>query len=77
MSENVTRLIIWQPKYSTRSVLLAKHKVGKYNEIVFTKAPAYPHKYFMKGEDIKKYPLRSNGSCLCYDVKLDDLEIID
>ena len=67
---------IWEPRYSTRSVLIAKYKVKEgINEIIFTKSKALEGKIFtIKGADIRRHPLESNGSINCYAVPIEELE---
>lgn len=68
----MARIKIWEPKYSTKSVLIDKRKVGVSNEIVFTKAPHLAGMTFtMSGYKMATYPLKSNGKIICYDVPMD------
>lgn len=68
---------IWQPRWKDRTVLIAKYKVGTHNEIVFKKAPTFPDRYYLSGETIRNYPLSSNGKLMCYQVPVDELEILE
>lgn len=68
---------IWAPKYSTREVLIARHKVGTHNRLTFTKASAYPDVYYLSGETIKKCPITTNGKIDCYAVPLGELEVLE
>lgn len=68
---------IWQPRWKDRTVLIAKFKVGTHNEIVFSKTPSLPDKYYLSGERIRSYPTNNNGKIECYVVPLDDLEILE
>lgn len=74
----VNKFEIWAPKYSTGTVLLAKHKVGTHNEIVFTKAPSMgTEPYYVSGEQIRKSPIINNGKIDCYSVKVSDLQPLE
>ena len=67
---------IWQPKYSTKKVLIAKYKVspGK-NTIKFTKAKHLKDmKFEIDSMDIVNCPLESNGTIPCYAVPFDKLK---
>ena len=64
---------IWEPRWKDRVVLIAKFKVREHNTIVFTKASSLPGRYKMSGEQIRKYPLDTNGRVDCYAVPLDKL----
>lgn len=69
---------IFEPKYSTRSVLLACHKVADKNKIVFTKAPSMgTEPYYVPGSVVKKCPKISNGSIMCFSVPLDELQPLE
>lgn len=70
-------LEVWQPRWYDRKVLLAKHKVGTHNKIVFTKAPTLKGAYYLAGTTIKKYKLEHNGTIQCYAVPLDVLEALE
>lgn len=69
----MTRIEIWAPKWSTNEVLVACHKVGVNNEIVFTKAPSMAGVYKIKGADAEKCKKVSNGKLVCYAIPLDML----
>lgn len=71
------KIEIWQPRWKDRKVLIAKHKVGTHNEVVFTKAPSLPENYYLSGDTIRKYPLESNGKLMCYAVPMDELEVLE
>lgn len=65
---------IWEPKYSTKRVLLKASKVGVHNKIVFTKAPSMgTDPYYVSGRTVKKYPKVYNSSIWCYNVPLEEL----
>lgn len=70
-------IVIWQPKWSTGEVLIAKYKVGRHNRIRFTKAKTYPETYYLSGETITKYPVTDNGKIACYRVPLEELELLE
>lgn len=58
-------------------MLIAKHKVGKDNEITFTKAKHLAGlSYYVSGEEIKRCPVGTNGSIDCYEVPMSKLETI-
>jgi hypothetical protein len=69
----MNRIEIWQPRWHDRKVLIAQNKVQEENEIVFTKTKSLPPSvsYFLSGEEIRKYPLGTNGVIPCYEVPLD------
>lgn len=71
------KIVIWQPRYKDRTVMLAVYKVGTHNEITFTKAPSLPGSYYISGEEARKYPVQSNGKLSCYCVPLDALEPLE
>lgn len=68
---------IWQPRWKDRKVLIAKHKVGTHNEIVFTKTPSLPEHYYLSGETIRNCTLETNGKIPCYAVPIDELEVLE
>lgn len=70
----MSKIDIWQPRWKDRKVLIAKYKVGEICEITFSKAPSLPGTYYISGDDVRKYPLETNGKIPCYAVPLDDLE---
>lgn len=52
---------IWSPKFSTNEVLISPYKIKPgLNRIIFTKSNLSP--LLIDSEDIRKYPLTSNGS---------------
>jgi hypothetical protein len=66
---------IWTPRYHDQTVLLAAHKVGLHNKILFTKAKHLgTDPYYVSGKTIKKYKKESNGKIDCYAVPLGELE---
>lgn len=71
------KIVIWQPRWKDRKVLIAKFKVGAHNEITFTKTPTMQETYYLSGETIRKYPLESNGKVACYAVPIDELEVLE
>lgn len=68
---------IWQPRWKDRKVLLARHKVGTHNKIVFTKSPTLPGEWYISGSDITRCNLETNGKIDCYAVSLSFLEPIE
>ncbi len=68
-------IIIFEPRWHDRKVLIAKYKVSQgTNEIIFTKAKNLIGKrFYLRGEEIIKYPLETNGTIDCYAVPLDKL----
>ena len=67
------RIEIWNPRWHDKVVLVAKYKVEGFNEIVFTKGTLKGRSCKIKGEDIEKYPIESNGKIDCYAVPLERL----
>lgn len=69
---------IWEPVYSKKAVLLACHKVGTHNKVVFTKAPSMGEEpYYVSGKDVRKCKKESNGRINCYIVPLDKLQPLE
>lgn len=69
---------IWEPKYSNKTVLLAKRKVGTHNKIIFTKAPSMgTEPYYVSGAVVRKCKKTNNGAIDCYVVPLDKLEPLE
>jgi hypothetical protein len=65
-------LVIRQPRWHDRKVLIAKYKVKDDNLLTFTETKQLADKVFkIKGAVIKKYPLESNGVIDCYAVPLE------
>lgn len=73
----VQNIEIWQPRWKDRVVLIAKHKVGRHNQIVFTKAPSLSGKFYVSGETATKCPIETNGTIACYAVPLSELEPLE
>lgn len=72
------RIEIWQPRYKDNVVLIAKHKVGTHNEIIFTKAKhLMGTSYYLSDETIRDCPLDSNGRIPCYAVPVDKLQVLE
>ena len=71
----MVKIEIKAPRYHDRTVLIAKHKVGINNEIVFTEAPSLIETYTISGKEVEKCPVESNGTIDCYAVPLDKLKI--
>ena len=57
-------------------VLVAAHKVGEHNKIIFTEAPTLAGEWYISGKDIKDCQLKkkANGVIDCYIVPLRSLE---
>jgi hypothetical protein len=69
---------IWAPRYKDRVVLLAAHKIGDRNKVVFTKAKHMgTDPYFISGAEVKKYKKETNGRIECYAVPLDKFEPLE
>ena len=69
---------IWQPRYKDAVVLLAAHKVGDHNKIVFTKAKHLSQEpYYVSGKTVKQYKKETNGRIDCYAVPLSELEPLE
>lgn len=69
---------IWEPRWRDRVVLLAKHKVGTHNKVVFTKAKSMgTDPYYVSGAVVKKCKLEDNGAIPCYAVAIDKLEPLE
>lgn len=69
---------IYQPRWHDRKVLLACHKVGQHNKIVFTQAPSLgTEPYYVSGTVAKKCKKVSNGTINCYAVDLDKLRPLE
>jgi hypothetical protein len=47
---------IFMPRWHTRDVLLAEHKIGTHNRITFIKAPTLSGDWYISGVDAKSYP---------------------
>jgi len=77
---------IWAPRWKdmwvdgkkakSPIVLLAKHKIGLYNEVAFTKTKAERFKgnWFISGKDAQSYPIGNNGTIDCYEIPFDAFE---
>jgi hypothetical protein len=67
---------VWEPKWKTREVLIACHKVSRgRNLIKFTKTKSLPYVYELDGDDIMDCPVVSNGRIECYAVPISYLKI--
>lgn len=78
----VTRLEVWNPKWSTRTVKLAAHKVGTHNIITFPKARTLEGEWYISGSDVRDYPItqmptKAGAEMDIYEVKLSDLEPVE
>jgi hypothetical protein len=69
---------IFSRRYHDNKVLLAAHKVGTHNKIVFLKDKGMgTEPYYCSGKTIKKYPKVSNGSIKCYAVDIAELQPLE
>lgn len=69
---------IWQPRYYDNKVLLAAHKVGTHNKVVFTKAPSMgTQPYYISGAKVKRYKKEHNGKISVYAVPVDQFEPLE
>lgn len=68
---------IWAPRWKTKEVLIACHKVSRgINRIKFTKVEAYKNKYYdIDSKEITSCPIESNGRIDCYVVPLSKLKV--
>lgn len=78
----VTRFEIWNPKWSTRTVKLAAHKIRTHNVITFPKAKSLGGEWYISGNKTRLYPITQmptkSGSMLdIYEVSLSDLEPLE
>lgn len=73
----LNKLDIWQPRWKDKVVMLACHKVGDNNEIVFTKTPSMQGSYYVSGKVARSYPKESNGTISCYAVPIHELEPLE
>ncbi len=66
---------IWQPKFSTKVVLIDRLKVRSGKNYVFFAADVnHTSLYSYDGDKAKTCPLTTNGKILCYNIPLDWLE---
>ena len=69
---------ILAPLYRDKTVLLACHKIGQHNKVVFTEAPSMGDQpYYIDGKTAKKCKKDSNGRLNCYAVSLDLLQPLE
>lgn len=69
---------IWSRRFHDNKVLLAAHKVGTHNKVVFTKDPTLgTHPYYVAGTTVKKYKKESNGAIPVYAVPIDEFEPLE
>lgn len=72
------KLEIWHPRYHDKVVLLAKHKIGAHNEIIFTKAPSMGDNHFyVSGAEVRSCPTETNGTIACYAVPMAMLKVLE
>lgn len=76
--EQMSYFGIFEPNYGRKTVMLACHKVGRINKVVFLKAPSMGEQpYYVRGEVVKKCSKVSNGSLTCYDLPLEELNPLE
>lgn len=69
---------IWAPRWKDRKVLLAAHRVGTHNKVIFTKTKSLGDEpYYINGKTVKKYPKQLNGAIWVYCVPLDKFEPLE
>jgi hypothetical protein len=69
---------IYSRRYHDNKVLLAAHKVGQHNKIVFLNDKGMgTEPYYCSGKTIKKYSKTSNGSISCHVVPIEELEPLE
>ncbi len=69
---------IWQPRWRDKVVLLAKHKIGEHNKIVFTKAPSMgTEPYYISGKEARRFKTETNGTLDCLVVPLSKLQPLE
>lgn len=69
---------IWAPRWHDRKVLLAAHRVGENNKVIFIKASSMgTDPYYVSGKTVKKYGKTSNNGLACYAVPLEELEPLE
>lgn len=77
---DVSRIEIWQPKYSPRfadehEVWIDRDKVREHNIVYFTKAKHLEGKeYYISGRDVRQSPTTTNGKIPVYAVPMSRLE---
>lgn len=69
---------IWQRRFHDNKVLLAAHKVGTHNKIVFTKDPQMgTAPYYISGTKVKRAKKEHNGKITVYAVPIEDLQPLE
>lgn len=69
---------IWQRRFHDNKVLLAAHKVGEHNKIIFTKDNQMgTDPYYIAGKAVKKYKKVSNGKIMVYAIPVDELQPLE
>jgi hypothetical protein len=71
--QNMAKIEIFAPRYSTREVLIHQLKVKEHNIIALTKANSLNGLYYISGKRVRKGRNDTNGTAPMYAVKLDDL----
>lgn len=76
--DQVVPFDIWAPRYSTKDVLLACHKVDntktKHFKVTFSKAKSMAGDWYVSKEVVKKCKKETNGTIMTYVVPLDKLQ---
>lgn len=75
-------LYIQEPRWHDRRVLLADHKLGKYNKVIITALDKdgnkhFPDTLYISGRDAKKFPKQSNGTIDCRAVPINEFKILE
>lgn len=70
-------IVVFQPRWHDRKVLIAGFKVGEHNKITFPKTPSMKGDFYLSGKTIRKYPKESNGKIMCYVVPIDELQPLE
>lgn len=73
-------LEVWEPRYSTKDVLINKNKISPTIEhylLRFTKANSLKDWYYFSGDTIRKSKEQKNGYGTCYIVDFSNPEIFN
>lgn len=78
----VSRLSIWNPKWSTRTIKIAAHKVGTHNIITFPKAKSLEGEWYASGSKIREHtitqmPTKSGSMMDIYEINLSEIEPVE
>lgn len=79
----MNRIIIWEPRWSTKDVLVADGKLFTNNEVVITAKDAkgeryFPNPFYISGKRAKEFPLeemptKAGGKLAVRAIPLDEL----